>query len=286
MTGQVQKIDGAGLRGAAENTLAAIGRTPGAPFDIAEAALLLAALDRPGVALERYRQHLTDLTAAVAEAAQETRSAAGQVQALVRVIHGTEGYKGDALTYDDLQNANLMQAIDRRQGLPVTLGILYLHAARAQGWAAQGLAFPGHFLISIEAGTERIIFDPFAGQSIKDASALRAMIKAVSGNGAELTPQCYAPLGDRHVLLRLQNNIKTRLAAQGHFQDAIDATERMLLIVPEECTLHRDLGIYHAEAGNLKAAIDALNTFIDITPDEEARHITAALVQKIEARLN
>ncbi|MFT5538663.1 MAG: regulator of sirC expression with transglutaminase-like and TPR domain [Alphaproteobacteria bacterium] len=286
MTGQVQKIDDAGLRGAAHNTLAAIGRTPSAPFNIAEAALLLAALDRSGVALERYRLHLADLATGVADTAQSTRSAAGQVQALVRVIHGTEGYRGDVLTYDDLQNANLMRVIDRRQGLPVALGVLYLHAARAQGWAAQGLAFPGHFLISVEAGTERIIFDPFAGQPIKDASALRAMIKAVSGNGAELTPQCYAPLGDRHILLRLQNNIKTRLAAQGQFKEAIDVTERMLLIVPEECALHRDLGVYHAEAGNLKAAIESLNIFIGITQDEEARHITSALVQKIQAHLN
>jgi regulator of sirC expression with transglutaminase-like and TPR domain len=286
MTVQVQKNDGRGLRGAAENTLAAIGRAPNAPFDIAEAALLLAALDSPSVALDRYRQHLAALATAVADTAHNTRSAKGQVQTLMQVIRDAEGYRGDALTYDDIQNANLMRVIDRRQGLPVALGILYLHAARAQGWTAQGLAFPGHFLISVEAGTERVIFDPFAGQPIKDASALRAMIKAISGNGAKLTPQCYAQLDDRHVLLRLQNNIKTRLAAQRQFKEAIDITGRMLLIVPEECTLHRDLGVYHAEAGNLKAAIEALNFFIGITQDEEERHITAALIKKIQVRLN
>src|SRR5665811_177600 len=98
MAGQVQKNDGPGLRNAAESTLAAIGRTPSAPFDIAEAALLLAALDRPSVTLERYRLHLDHLISAVADAAQNNQSAAGQVQALVQVIHDTEGYRGDALT--------------------------------------------------------------------------------------------------------------------------------------------------------------------------------------------
>lgn len=276
----------ASARERASSTLAAIGAAPERPFDIAEAGLALAALDRPQVPLERYRLHLADLAAAVGQAAGHNRSGGAQAAALSAVIAGAEGYHGDEENYDDLQNANLMRVIDRRKGLPVALGILYLHAARAQGWKASGLAFPGHFLIGIEAASERVIFDPFAGCAVDGASTLRAMLKAVSGADAELTPACYAPLDDRHVLARLQNNIRTRLAAQGRFREAIAITEGMLLIVPDETALHRDLGIYHAEAGNLKSAIAALRTFIGRTPDEEARHITAALVQKIESRLN
>ena len=64
-------------------------------------------------------------------------------QALNDIILLKHGYSGDELTYDDLQNANLMRVIDRRKGLPVALGILYLHAARAQGWDRSVSAFPG-----------------------------------------------------------------------------------------------------------------------------------------------
>jgi len=35
--------------------------------------------------------------------------------------------------------------------------------------------------------------------------------------------------------------------------------ERMLLVVPEESVLYRDLGIFQAEAGNLKALKGAWN---------------------------
>jgi regulator of sirC expression with transglutaminase-like and TPR domain len=276
----------AGLRDQASDTLAAIGASPEMPFDIGEAALALAALDRPRVALDRYRTHLRDLAKAVSHRANGNTSADGQAAALASVIAGTEGYRGDDETYDDLQNANLISVIDRRRGLPVALGIIYLHTARAQGWRASGLAFPGHFLIGLDAGAERVIFDPFAGRPVESAATLRAMLKATAGNEAELTPACYAPLGDRHVLARLQNNIKTRLAAQGRFAEAIRISESMLLIVPEETVLHRDLGIFHTEMGNLNAAIGALDTFINLTTDEEARHITEALVQKIKTRLN
>ncbi len=60
------------------------------------------------------------------------------------------GYRGDAETYDDLANANLIRVIERRKGLPVALGVMWLHAARAAGWAAHGVDFPAHFLVALE----------------------------------------------------------------------------------------------------------------------------------------
>ena len=84
--------------------------------------------------------------------ARDNIGAEAKAAALTAVIAGAEGYCGDDETYDDLQNANLISVIDRRRGLPVALGIIYLQVARAQGWQATGLAFPGHFLISIDAG--------------------------------------------------------------------------------------------------------------------------------------
>ena len=71
-------------------------------------------------------------------------SAAGDAppRALARTFCERFDYRGDSETYDDTQNADLIRVIRRRRGLPVALGILYLHAARAQGWPAVGLNFP------------------------------------------------------------------------------------------------------------------------------------------------
>lgn len=269
--------------------LTAIGAAPDTPFDLADVALMLAGLDQPGTPLEPYRAHLAALAAAVAKAcdgAQGNRSATVRAAALIAVLRRDEGYAGDLDTYEDLQNANLIQVIDRHRGLPVALGILYLHAARAQGWTAHGLAFPGHFLCAVESGAERVIIDPFCGQVVEGANGLRALVKAVAGAEAELHPAYCAALDDRFVLLRLLNNIKTRLAGQGRFAEAVAVTERMLMIAPEEITLHRDLGAFHAETGNLKAALAALKTFVGTTRDIDARHQAAALAQNIAARLN
>src|SRR6184192_3802488 len=118
---------------------------------IGDAALALASFERPRVGLSRYRQHLTALARDVGRHPGATGELAARAHALNEIILLKYGYSGDELTYDDLQNANLMRVVDRRTGLPVALGILYLHAARAQGWDAVGLGFPGHFLIRLAA---------------------------------------------------------------------------------------------------------------------------------------
>ena len=113
---------------------------------------------------------------------------AAKARALNEIILLKHGDSGDELTYDDVQNANLMRVVDRRKGLPVALGILYLHAARAQGWDSVGLGFPRTFPHPSGEGPERLILDPFHNGRICDAAGMRELLKAMSGQDVELTP--------------------------------------------------------------------------------------------------
>jgi len=209
-----------------------VGSSSAPTLPIAEAALALASFDRPRIALARYRQHLAALARDVGRHAAAASGLAAQANALNEIILLKHGYSGDELTYDDLQNANLMRVIDRRKGLPVALGILYLSAARAQGWDAVGLGFPGHFLVRLSQGPERVILDPFHGGRTLDAMALRELLKAISGQEVELTPDHYAPVPDRDVLLRLQNNLKSRLLQGQQFERAAKVIETINPLVP------------------------------------------------------
>ena len=56
-----------------------------------------------------------------------------------------------------------MHVLERRRGLPVALGILWLHAGRAYGADISGLAFPSHFLVRLAARGQRSILDVFGG---------------------------------------------------------------------------------------------------------------------------
>jgi regulator of sirC expression with transglutaminase-like and TPR domain len=253
---------------------------------IAEAALALASFERPRVAFRRYRDHLRLLARDVGRHQGAAGDLAARTHALNEIILLKNGYSGDELSYDDLQNANLMRVVDRRKGLPVALGILYIHAARAQGWDIAGLAFPGHFLVGLANGAERVIVDPFHGGQICGAAELRELLKAAAGPDSELSPEHYMTVSDRDVLLRLQNNLKARLLQAQHHERALAVIETMLMLAPDLAELWREAGMLHRHLGNMRAAGAALEQYIVRAPEGSARHQAAAILQQLRAQLN
>lgn len=206
--------------------------------------------------------------------------------ALSRVLHDEFGYAGDRQSYDDLQNANLMRVIDRRKGLPIALGILHIHCGRAQGWDICGLNFPGHFLVRLEDGGQRMILDPFAGGREVDVAGLRDLLKATLGPDAELGPAHYAPAGNRDILIRLQNNRKIRLIKAERFADALAAVEDMLLFAPGEDSLWHEAGLLNTHMGNLRAALVAFGHCHDLATNPADRARVDRLIAEIRGRLN
>jgi regulator of sirC expression with transglutaminase-like and TPR domain len=263
-----------------------LGASGATVWPIAEAALALASFERPRVDFARYREHLRLVARDVARHPGAAGDLAAHAHALNEVILLKYGYSGDEETYDDLQNANLMRVIDRRKGLPVALGILFIDTARARGWEAAGLGFPGHFLVRLSAGSERLILDPFHAGQICGAAELRELLKALGGNDSELSPEHYAPVADRDVLLRLQNNIKSRLLQLNRSERAAKVVETMLMLAPDLAELWWESGMLHQRLGNLRTAAAALEQFIMRAPDGRARHQGAALLQQLRAQLN
>lgn len=267
--------------------LAAWGQLPDDQIPLAEAALTLSALNRPGLSLDRYRVHLDKLVKEtgfahrdiVASSAED--NATSRIEALREVLVGSNSYAGDSVTYDDLQNADLISVIDRRKGMPITLSILYLHVAREQGWQVFGLNFPGHFVIRVDHGSERLIADPFRECKVLQAADLRQILKRTLGPRAELSAQYYEPASNRAILIRLQNNIKIRLIESEDYEEAIRTVEAMRALDPNEYRLLLDAGVLYARTRRLEAAIKTLESYILQAPDDRDRHEAALLLQQI-----
>ena len=257
-------------------------------IDIGEAALLLAALDQPDADLAVYRKHLSTIAEDVAALVPgtSTHNVAKRVQALSDIITSDRGYHGDADTYDDPQNANLLNVIDRRKGLPVALAIIYLDVAHRLGWEATGINFPGHFMIRLERGTVRSIIDPFNGGIERNVADLRALLKQMAGLDAELQPDHYSPISNRDTLIRLLNNIKLRALSGNDPERAAEIMDRMLLIAPQRLALFLEAGAFYAGIGNLRRAATVLEEFLAQSTNEARRHEAATLLHKVRARLN
>ena len=258
-------------------------------FDLIEAALLLGSIERPSIKLAPYRRHLEQLAQDVGNYLGGLDPFAGvkaQAEALSQILHQRYGYIGTEEAFHDPEGANLTRVIDSRSGLPVSIGILYMVTARAQGWVADGLDFPGRFLVRLEHAGERLIIDPFGGGRILQIQDLRDMLKAFSGNHAELKLRHHDAMTTRQILIRLLGNIRGRLLRTDRLDDAIGVIETMLLFAPKEASLWRECGLLHSRLDNVASAIAALEEYLKLGSTADARYGTSVLLQELRLRLN
>lgn len=257
-------------------------------IDLAETALALALVFLPGVHPGRYRNHIRKLGDHVAEEFTarlrqgEQDSLALRVAVLKKIIHEAHGYRGDNKTYDDLQNANLIRVIERRKGMPIALGILYIALARRMQWPIDGLNFPGHFLVRMERAGERVILDPFREGLEMNAAELRRLLKSIAGQKAELSHNFYDPVGNRDILVRLENNLKKRLIESEEYAQAIVVIEAMQALAPDEYRALFDKGVLYAKLGQTRQALTAIENYIERTPSPTEKQQARLLLQEIQ----
>jgi regulator of sirC expression with transglutaminase-like and TPR domain len=259
----------------------------GERIDLVEAALILSILQRDEeIDLAPLHQHVGAITGDLADL---VRRRGAQPDRLAEVIASAYGYRGDSETYDDLQNADFAKVIERRKGLPVALSILYLHAARFQGWESEGLAFPGHFLIRIEIDGARHVIDPFNDGLACDAAGMRGLLRRVLGPQADLSSEHFEAVPDRDVLLRLENNLRLRLAKREDWAGASRSLDRMLAIAPDRAELLFESGQINARLDKRRAAIAAFERFLateTAQADRALRQRASALLQELRRGLN
>lgn len=263
-------------------------------LDIASIALAFAEIDQPEKSRAPYDAHLAELinagrlTLAKADPAR-FKSADKLAGAIAEIISGRFSYRGDTRTYDDLKNADLMHVIDRRMGLPVALGILYLHIARALGLDMTGLNFPGHFLLRLQVGAEAAIIDPFNGGQILSPADLLYLLRSIEGPDARLTPDLYAPVSARDILLRLQNNILSRALRGGDLEAARRVLTRMIWLAPDRSGLQFELGRLEVHAGHMGAAATAFEHCRDMAAregDMRIAQMAEEALRRLKSKLN
>lgn len=265
--------------------LEAIGRLPDAEIDLAAAALQLARIDAPGADWRAAEATLSDLARAAVLALPAQAAPGARVVALARLLAGEWGFAGDRADYDNPANANLIAVLDRRRGLPVALGVVWLHAARAAGWTGHGVDFPAHFLIALDDPAGPLLLDPFDGGARCNAEALTGMLVRIDGPAARLRPQHLRPAGNRAILLRLTNNLRTRRLAAGDVGGALTAAADMLRIAPRAASLWSETAALHERVEQFSAALHCWRSALALTPAGPDADALRGMIARLTARL-
>jgi regulator of sirC expression with transglutaminase-like and TPR domain len=247
-----------------------------------EAALSLALLDHEGTQLPEYHRLLDAVATRLDMVGRDAHSARQQADALSQVFYDEFGFVGDQDSYDDPANADLIRVLDRRRGLPVSLSILYVAAARRMGWAAEVLDVPGHVLVLIGDEAVPTIVDPFRGGSLVSDRQLAALVAA---HTADMPPAVrhVAAMPNRAILVRLLLNQATRAKQAGKGRRALDLYNRMTMIAPSHGPAWWERARLELDDGDTAAARHSLTAMLEVTREPEMRlKITETLDALVE----
>ncbi|HLL73302.1 MAG TPA: transglutaminase-like domain-containing protein [Pyrinomonadaceae bacterium] len=258
---------------------------PEASIDLAHAALLVAAEEKPGLDVDHYRARLYELGVAARERINARERDSIAVVALNKFIFEELGFAGNQSEYYDPRNSLLSDVIERRTGIPITLSVVYMEIGRRAGVHVEGIGLPGHFIV--RAGGERgesTLVDPFNAKII-DAEDCQERLDTIYGGQAPLTDAHLRPATTREILARLLRNLKGIYAQAGLYRRALSVIERIMLVAPEVAEERRDRGALLAQLGRYSEAIVDVQAYLKSAPTPPDAERVAEQLKRMQTQL-
>ncbi|HTX67006.1 MAG TPA: transglutaminase-like domain-containing protein [Opitutaceae bacterium] len=186
-------------------------------YDLETGALLLSRTVSPALDPAACRARLDELAQRCRELIVEPATARDQCRVVSRVLFHEHGFRGNVECYTDPRNSLLDQVLARRQGLPLTLGLVYLFVAQRLGLTLEPVGLPGHFVVGCFLEDPPFFVDAFARGVFRTPGELFALLRR-----HQIAPRAddLAPTPVREVLCRCCRNLASHYAAGGDSERA------------------------------------------------------------------
>lgn len=253
-------------------------------FPTLEAAASLAQDEEPDLDVQHVLDDVERLLKKVKARLPEDADALSRLAMLTQVFYKDMGFGVNANDFYAPENSYLQEVLRTRRGLPISLAVIWLELAQGLGLNAQGIAFPGHFLVKVALEGGLVVLDPLTGESLgvdNLAERLGPYRDDVDwAAGADLDSG-ETPLGlylqacpPRDLLARMLRNLKEVFRAQEDWPRMLSVMDRLVVLLPEVWTERRDRGLVHAELGHVQEALHDLQVYLGAEP---TAHDQAAL---------
>ncbi len=137
--------------------------------DVLQAALLIARHDNPEIDAAGYTRMLDHMAEDLREDREIKKGGLAAIRRLNKYLFEENGFHGSRFDYDNKANSYVSDVLDNREGLPITLSVIYLDLARRIGLkGVAGMPVPRRFMIGwrAKADDDWQLIDVFEGGKI------------------------------------------------------------------------------------------------------------------------
>lgn len=254
-----------------------------AQFPLLEAAASIAQDEEPQLDIQEVLATCDALLVRLKRRVKAEADPMRKLSVLNQFFYTDLGFSGNANNFYAPENSYVNEVLQTRRGIPISIAVIWLELAQALDLRAEGISFPGHFLVKVTLPEGLVVLDPLTGDSLGlDNLAERlAPFRQHLGDASDME----APLGlylqpapPRDILTRMLRNLKEIFNSQEDWQRLIKVQDRLLVLHPDALAEKRDRGLALIEIGQIKAARDDLLQYVLAQPD-------ASDVPEIQRRL-
>lgn len=208
---------------------------PEGEMNLARAGLLFARAEYPELDCGWYLGQLDLIAHDIGTRVEYDAGPDVRLAVMIQYLFGDLGFNGNVDDYYDPRNSYLNEVIDRRLGIPITLSIIFLELAERVGLSAQGISFPGHFLVAVDEGEDVVIVDAFDGGAMlaRETFMERLRERADSETSSDALETALRPASKLETLLRQLRNLKSVYTESGDVEKTLNILNHMLTIDKE-----------------------------------------------------
>lgn len=201
-------------------------------IDLFHAALLVAKLDHPELDVASYLAEVMRLADDLKQRVGANTSDTNRVAVLSEFLFSEQGFHGSRTDFYNRANSYMSAVLDDREGLPITLAVLWLEMARQIGLTnVAGVPLPTRFMVRFapQAGGEQII-DVFDGGKVLTRGEA---VELMADNVDRIDDEHFAPAKKREVIVRMLNNLLGIAERDGNASDTLRYLDAIIAIQPE-----------------------------------------------------
>lgn len=125
------------------------------------AILVLARFENPTLRELEYKRKLDRFAGMLRDDLKYELDDSKKMHLLLDFVFDELSFRGSNVDYYNPDNSYLHRVIDRRQGLPISLGLIVLFLARRLELPFYGVNMPIHFMLKYKGELDEIMIDPF-----------------------------------------------------------------------------------------------------------------------------